>query len=462
MKALWGYSEYRGKMSAALTGVKKRTLTSEEKTRVAAIISERSRAMWGNEAKRAEIVEAIVRAMASEEVRARVSEGVRRKWQELEYRAKYSEEHFSRMAHAMWEDPAARGKHREKIARQWEDEVFRRAQRGGVQRSNARRMQNNPHYGGSHGELGSKALREKWATPEYRHRVMRQKIARYGSSLLTQFGRENLTPEQYEAHRDAAWIPRLDTALEYFSDWHESVETAQKYNHRVVSLEWLDETADVYDITVDEHHNFLLASGVFVHNSIDGDPPAAMRYTEARMTRIGEEMLRDITKNTVDYAPNYDGTRDEPIVLPSAIPNLLVNGSSGIAVGMATNIPPHNLAEVVDALVLQLERPECTLQELLQYLPGPDFPTGGTIHGRRGIWDAYRTGRGFLQLRAGATSRRRSVRTARASSLRKFPTRSTKQSSWSALPRWCGRRKLRAWLTCGMSRTARACALCSI
>ena len=145
---------------------------------------------------------------------------------------------------------------------------------------------------------------------------------------------------------------------------------------------------------------YPLVDGQGNFGSIDGDPPAAMRYTEARMTRIGEEMLRDITKNTVDYAPNYDGTRDEPIVLPSAIPNLLVNGSSGIAVGMATNIPPHNLAEVVDALVLQLERPECTLQELLQYLPGPDFPTGGTIHGRRGIWDAYRTGRGFLQLRA--------------------------------------------------------------
>jgi DNA gyrase subunit A len=145
---------------------------------------------------------------------------------------------------------------------------------------------------------------------------------------------------------------------------------------------------------------YPLVDGQGNFGSIDGDPPAAMRYTEARMTRIGEEMLRDITKNTVDYAPNYDGTRDEPIVLPSAIPNLLVNGSSGIAVGMATNIPPHNLAEVVDALVLQMERPECTLPELLQCLPGPDFPTGGTIHGRRGIWDAYRTGRGFLQLRA--------------------------------------------------------------
>src|SRR5262252_10101678 len=147
---------------------------------------------------------------------------------------------------------------------------------------------------------------------------------------------------------------------------------------------------------------YPLIDGQGNFGSIDGDPPAAMRYTEARMTRIGEEMLRDITKNTVDYAQNYDGTREEPVVLPSAIPNLLVNGSSGIAVGMATNIPPHNLAEVVDALILQLERPECTLQELLQYLPGPDFPTGGTIHGRAGIREAYTTGRGIITLRAKA------------------------------------------------------------
>src|SRR5207302_2101457 len=117
------------KMSAVLTGVTKRALTPEEKTRVAAIISERSRAMWGNEAKRAEIVEAIIRAMASAEVRARVSAGVRRKWQEPEYRAQYSEEHFSRMAHVLWEDPAARERHREKIVRQREDEAFCEAQR---------------------------------------------------------------------------------------------------------------------------------------------------------------------------------------------------------------------------------------------------------------------------------------------------------------------------------------------
>jgi DNA gyrase subunit A len=145
---------------------------------------------------------------------------------------------------------------------------------------------------------------------------------------------------------------------------------------------------------------YPLVDGQGNFGSIDGDPPAAMRYTEARMTRLGEEMLRDINKNTVDYVPNYDGTRDEPTVLPSAIPNLLVNGSSGIAVGMATNIPPHNLVEVIDALVLLLEQPESTLEELMECIPGPDFPTAGFIHGRQGIIEAYRTGRGFLQMRA--------------------------------------------------------------
>ena len=145
---------------------------------------------------------------------------------------------------------------------------------------------------------------------------------------------------------------------------------------------------------------YTLIDGQGNFGSVDGDPPAAMRYTEARMTRLGEEMLRDINKNTVDYIPNYDETRQEPTVLPSAIPNLLVNGSAGIAVGMATNIPPHNLSEVIDALVLVLEHPDCTLPELMECLPGPDFPTAGFIHGRQGILEAYHTGRGFLQLRA--------------------------------------------------------------
>jgi DNA gyrase subunit A len=133
---------------------------------------------------------------------------------------------------------------------------------------------------------------------------------------------------------------------------------------------------------------------------VDGDPPAAMRYTEVRMAQIGHELLADIDKETVDFGPNYDDTQTEPLVLPTRLPNLLVNGSSGIAVGMATNIPPHNLNEVVDGLLLVLENPGVTIDELMDVIKGPDFPTAGFIYGKRGIGEAYRTGRGSLTLRA--------------------------------------------------------------
>jgi len=148
-------------------------------------------------------------------------------------------------------------------------------------------------------------------------------------------------------------------------------------------------------------HPLIDGQGNF--GSVDGDPPAAMRYTEIRLTRLAEEMLGDdIAKATVDWAENYDGTLSEPLVLPTRFPNLLVNGSSGIAVGMATNIPPHNLGEVTDACVALLRRPELPDHELLRIVPGPDFPTAASIHGRSGIVDAYTTGRGIIQLRARA------------------------------------------------------------
>ncbi|QCT94826.1 DNA gyrase subunit A [Caminibacter mediatlanticus TB-2] len=134
--------------------------------------------------------------------------------------------------------------------------------------------------------------------------------------------------------------------------------------------------------------------------SIDGDNAAAMRYTEARLTKIAEELLKDIDKDTVDFIPNYDGTEKEPVVLPARFPNLLVNGSSGIAVGMATNIPPHNLGELIDALVYMIDNKETNLEDILQFIKGPDFPTGGIIFGRGGILEAYKSGRGSIKIRA--------------------------------------------------------------
>jgi len=147
---------------------------------------------------------------------------------------------------------------------------------------------------------------------------------------------------------------------------------------------------------------YPLVDGQGNYGSVDGDPPAAMRYTEARMTEICQEMLRDLEKETVDFIPNYDGTREEPVVLPSTIPNLLMNGSAGIAVGMATNIPPHNLCELVDGLVAMLADPWISVEELIQLIPGPDFPTAGLIYGTEGIRDAYQSGRGLITMRARA------------------------------------------------------------
>ncbi len=145
-----------------------------------------------------------------------------------------------------------------------------------------------------------------------------------------------------------------------------------------------------------------LVDGQGNFGSVDGDPPAAMRYTEARMTEIAENILTDIEQETVDFVDNYDNTRKEPSVLPSRVPNLLLNGSTGIAVGMATNIPPHNLGELCDALILVLDNGTIPIAKLLKTIPGPDFPTAGIIYGRQGIQEYFETGRGHLQLRARA------------------------------------------------------------
>ena len=162
--------------------------------------------------------------------------------------------------------------------------------------------------------------------------------------------------------------------------------------------------ASVYDAMVrlaqDFSMRYMLVDGHGNFGSVDGDPPAAYRYTEARLSKISNEMLRDIDKETVDWDPNFDETRKEPRVLPSRFPNLLVNGSSGIAVGMATNIPPHNLTEVIDACVCVLDDPEATMADLMDHISGPDFPTGGIIMGRSGIRAAYATGRGKVIVRA--------------------------------------------------------------
>ncbi len=160
----------------------------------------------------------------------------------------------------------------------------------------------------------------------------------------------------------------------------------------------------VYDALVrlaqDFSMRYPLVAGQGNFGSVDGDPPAADRYTEARLSRVATALLEDLDKETVDFRPNYDDSEQEPDVLPTRIPNLLVNGSSGIAVGMATNVPPHNLTEIIDATIYMIQNPDAPLSKLMEFVPGPDFPTGGYILGRQGIFDAYTKGRGSLKLRA--------------------------------------------------------------
>lgn len=266
-------------------------------------------------------------------------------------------------------------------------------------------------------------------------RVIRSRILRYSSKLFAEH--QSITPILYQAGRGSKGnIPKLETALSYFNNFGELASSAQNYNHKVLSVIYLKAREDVYDITVDPWHNFLLNAGVFVHNSIDGDPAAAQRYTEARLSTIADELLHDINKNTVDFIENYSGTTQEPVLLPTVIPNLLLNGASGIAVGMATQIPPHNLGEVTDALIYMIEHPsqtknpaaqspdgqatpeaadkteaavsntafssEATVEDLIKFVKGPDFPTGASIYDQAEILNAYVTGKGRVVMRAKA------------------------------------------------------------
>ncbi|HET8909083.1 MAG TPA: DNA gyrase subunit A, partial [Ktedonobacterales bacterium] len=400
MRELWQDPDYRDRMSKALRGISKRPLTPEQRREVSRIVSEKSLAMWSDVTKRAEIVAAIVAAMSNDAVRARISARVRAAWRNPTYRAKFGAQHFSQMAKTLWSNPETRELHRAKIARQRDDSAFREAQSAGVSASNSRRLAANPAMMSELAEKAAVSLRENWQRAGYKRQVMRQRVARYVSRLLHDMPDRAITPEIYDAGRDANWIPKYRSAITYFDSWDDLLAAGAHYNHRIVSVCHLNEREDVYDITVDEHHNFLISAGVFVHNSVDDDPPAAMRYTEAKMATIANELLADIDRDTVDFKPNYDGHSEEPVVLPGRLPNLLLNGAAGIAVGMATNIPPHNLREICDGIIYLIDHVEATTEDLSHIIRGPDFPTGGIIQGREGIRNAYTTGRGRIIVRA--------------------------------------------------------------
>lgn len=188
------------------------------------------------------------------------------------------------------------------------------------------------------------------------------------------------------------------------TDWNKPYKKSARIVGDVIGKYHPHGEVAVYDTIVRMAQPFslryLLVDGQGNFGSVDGDAPAAMRYTEVRMARIAHDLLADIDKETVDFVPNYDGSETEPTVLPARIPNLLINGSSGIAVGMATNIPPHNLTEVINACIALIDQPDLDIDQLIEYIPGPDFPTAGIINGTQGIHEAYRTGRGRIYLRA--------------------------------------------------------------
>ncbi|MBW2983436.1 DNA gyrase subunit A, partial [Candidatus Woesearchaeota archaeon] len=302
----------------------------------------------------------------------------------------------------------------------WKKPSYRARMQQTLSRINKEYVVNNPSERKKRSERLTRRLHSLWQDPSYR-KTMRERIIKGNKnhttnktgkkkfltickSVLENTGTFNRY--LYEAYRNHVYpyghAPTWETGWSKYFDNKDVMELINEAtaNHTVHATDILNAQEDVYDLTVDGTHNFALAAGVFVHNSIDGDNPAAQRYTEARMQRLAEEMLADIDKGTVDMAENFDGTLKEPSVLPTKLPNLLVNGSSGIAVGMATNIPPHNLTEVGNAVIELLDNPEAELKDLIQHVKGPDFPTGGIIQGTGGIQQAYMNGRGRVRVKA--------------------------------------------------------------
>ncbi len=228
---------------------------------------------------------------------------------------------------------------------------------------------------------------------------MRQSFLDYSMSVIVSRALPDVRDGLKPVHRRILYT-MYERGLEPNKPYHKCADTVGA----VLGAYHPHGDASVYDALVrlaqDFSMRYMLVDGHGNFGSVDGDPPAAYRYTEARMSKISTEMLTDIEKKTVDFVPNYDDRLEEPTVLPSRFPNLLVNGSSGIAVGMATNIPPHNLGEVIDAIELLVNKPDASIAEIMECIPGPDFPTGGIIMGRSGIKAAYSTGRGKIIVRA--------------------------------------------------------------
>ncbi len=399
MKEKWRDSSYREFMGSLKSKeMRERWNDPEYRTKQSARMRGMSTALWMREDHRKHISWLSKTRMSDPARRAAQSKIAKALWNNPAFRARYEENHFSVMAKKLWNNPATRAFHREKAIHQWQDPEFRKTITHAVGKSNLARLEKNPHLMDELAVRAATALAQKWKDPHYKEQVIKSRILGYAYSLLKKYQR--ITPSLYEQKRKNNGVPRLERALKYFKNFREIVEHAPLYNHTVATVSTVKKRReDVYDITVRNTHNFLLDIGIFVHNSVDGDAPAAMRYTETRLSKISEELLTDIEKETVDWLPNYDATREEPGFLPAKLPNLLLNGAVGIAVGMTTSIPPHNLVEIADATMHLANHPGSDVKELMQFVKGPDFPTGGVIYDRRALEEAYATGKGSVTTR---------------------------------------------------------------
>jgi DNA gyrase subunit A len=401
LKNLWKKKEYRQLMSKLKsTELKKKWRDLDYRNFIAEITRKTSLRLWADP-KHREYISGLSRKQWEDPAYQReMSEQAKKLWKDPAYRGKYGADHFSKMAKALWQNPAARELHKEKAKKQWENPDFRAKVTRTMSEYSRKRLKENPNLMRALAEKAAISLRKKWQDPLYKEKVVKSRILGFVNNLLSID--KTITPELYEQERRSG-LASIKTASKYFSNFEDMVlQAKQKLNHKVIKVEFLGQREDVYDLTIDKCHNFALAAGVIVHNSIDGDPAAAMRYTEARLASISDEMLADLEKDSVEFMPNFDESLSEPKLLPAALPNLLINGSSGIAVGMATNIPPHNLSEIADAIALVIDNPACDLKEIMKIVKGPDFPTGGIICGRDGIKSAYQTGRGILKVHAKA------------------------------------------------------------
>jgi len=330
-----------------------------------------------------------------------------------------------------WSNPLHRKQYRERLSKRnsenWKDPVYREKMRVSLSAMTKQYMQEHPERRKEIGERMTKTMKHLWENPEYRA-MMHEKIVKGNKNHITnKTGRvkflnvcrkilndkKTLNEDHYAEFRNQVYpygrAPLWHTGMDkYFQSNTELIYKAISDNHKVVGVNRITEKEDVFDLTIENTHNFLLAAGVFVHNSVDGDSAAAMRYTESRLSKIGEDILSDIERDTVNFMPNYDATRTEPTVLPSPMPQLLLNGSLGIAVGMATNIPPHNASEVLKAAIYLVDHPKADTEDLFQFVKGPDFPTGGIIYDKKEIIAAYSQGRGPILTRGKADISERS------------------------------------------------------